>query len=98
MPVDSKLDLRASLRGVTPALLKPMPQLDAVGTLGMDAKLSGIAASPQGTIRVDIEGLRMRSGAARALPAANLHATADLDGRAAKLRARLDVARALNSR
>ena len=87
-----KLDLRASLRGVTPALLKPhMPQLDAVGTLGMDAKLSGIAASPQGTIRVDIEGLRMRSGAARALPAANLHATADLDGRAAKLRARLDA-------
>jgi translocation and assembly module TamB len=87
-----KLDLRASLRGATPALLKPhMPQLDAVGTLGIDAKLSGTAASPQGTIRVDIEGLRMRSGAARALPAANLHATADLDGHAAKLRARLDA-------
>ena len=64
--VTPNLNLRASLRGVTPALLKPyMPQLDAVGTLGMDAKLSGIAASPQGTIRVDIEGLRMRSGAAR---------------------------------
>jgi translocation and assembly module TamB len=87
-----KLDLRASLRGVTPALAKPyVPQLDAVGTLGMDAKLTGAVASPQGRIRVDVAGLRMKSGAARALPAANLHATADLHGGAAELRARLDA-------
>jgi len=87
-----RLDLRASLRGVTPALLKPyLPQLDAEGTLAMDAKLTGAVASPQGTIRVDLVGLRMRSGAARTLPAANLHASADLDGRAAKLRARLEA-------
>jgi translocation and assembly module TamB len=86
------LDLRASLRGVTPALLKPyMPHLDAVGTLGMDAKLTGAAALPRGKIRVDLAGLRMRSGPARALPAANLLATADLDGRAAQIRARLDA-------
>jgi translocation and assembly module TamB len=86
------LDLRASLRGATPALLKPyMPDLDAVGTLGMDAKLTGPAAAPQGTIRVDLAGLRMRSGPARTLPAANLHATADLDGHAAQVRARLDA-------
>ena len=90
--VTPKLDLRASLLGVTPALLKPhVPQLDAVGTLGMQAKLSGTAASPQGTVRLDISGLRMRSGAARTLPAANLHAVADLDGRTAKLRARFDA-------
>jgi translocation and assembly module TamB len=90
--VTPKLDLQASLLGVTPALLKPhVPQLDAVGTLAMQAKLSGTAASPQGTVRLDITGLRMRSGAARTLPAANLHAVADLDGRAAKLRARLDA-------
>jgi translocation and assembly module TamB len=90
--VTPNLNLRASLRGVTPALVKPyLPQLDAAGTLSMDAKLSGTTASPRGTIGVDIAGLRMRSGAARLLPAANLHATTDLDGRAAKLRARLDV-------
>jgi len=90
--VTPKLDLQASLSGVTPALLKPhVPQLDAGGTLGMQAKLSGTAASPQGTVRLDIRGLRMRSGAARTLPAANLHAVADLDGRAAKLRAQFDA-------
>jgi translocation and assembly module TamB len=90
--VTPKLDLQASLLGVTPALLKPhVRQLDAVGTLGMQAKLRGTAASPQGTVRLDISGLRMRSGAARTLPAANLHAVADLDGRAAKLRARFDA-------
>jgi len=86
------LDLRASLRGVTPALLKPyLPDLDAVGTLGMDAKLTGAAARPQGKIRVDLAGLRMRSGPARTLPAANLQATADLDGHTAQVRARLDA-------
>ena len=86
------LDLQASLRGVTPALLKPyLPQLDAAGTLGMDAKLTGAATRPQGRIRIDLAGLRMRSGPARALPAANLQASADLDGRTARIRARLDA-------
>jgi translocation and assembly module TamB len=86
------LDLQASLRGVTPALLKPyLPQLDAVGRLGMDAKLTGAATRPQGRVRIDLAGLRMRSGPARALPATNLQASADLDGRAARIRARLDA-------
>ena len=86
------LSLEASLRGVTPALLKPyLPQLDAVGTLAMDAKLAGSADAPKGRIRIDLAGLRMRSGPAHALPATNLQATADLDGSAAQVRARLEA-------
>jgi translocation and assembly module TamB len=86
------LDLRASLRNVTSALLKPhLPDLDAVGTLSVDAKLTGSPALPRGNVRADLTGLRMRSGPARTLPTANLRATADLDGRAAQVRARLDA-------
>ena len=86
------LDLRASMRGMTPDLLKPyLPELDAVGTLGMDARLTGSTALPQGKIRIDLAGLRMRSGPARTLPAANLHATADLHGGAAQINARVDA-------
>jgi len=97
------LSLEASLRGVTPALLKPyLPQLDAVGTLAMDAKLAGTADAPKGRIRIDLAGLRMRSGPAQALPATNLQATADLDGSGAQIRARLDAGQraqlALNGR
>jgi len=86
------LSLDASLRGVTPALLKPyLPQLDALGTLAMDAKLAGSMDAPKGRIRVDLAGLRMRSGPAQGLPATNLQATAELDGSAAQIRARLDA-------
>ncbi len=86
------LDLRASMRGMTPDLLKPyLPELDAVGTLNMDARLTGPTALPQGKIRIDLAGLRMRSGRARTLPAANLHATADLQGGAAQVRAHVDA-------
>ena len=86
------LDLRASLRDVTPALLKPhLPGLDAVGTLGMQAKLTGSLVRPHGNVRVDLAGLRMRSGPARTLPAASLRATAELRGHAARVRARLEA-------
>ena len=86
------LDVRASLREVTPALLKRYaPGVDAVGTLSMDAKLTGSPTLPHGNVRVDVAGVRMRSGPARTLPAANLRATADLDGRVAQVRARLDA-------
>ena len=86
------LDLRASMRGITPDLLQPyVPELDAVGTLGMDARLTGTTALPQGKVRIDLAGLRMRSGPARTLPAANLHATADLHGGAAQIQARVDA-------
>jgi translocation and assembly module TamB len=86
------LDLRASLRNVTPALLKlRLPHLDAVGMLNAQAKLAGSPARPRGNVRLDLTGLRLRSGPARTLPAANLRATADLEGQAAQVRARLDA-------
>lgn len=84
------LDLTASLRNVTPALAKPfMPDLQADGTMTMDARLTGTTAEPRGTVRVNATGLRMRTGPARSLPAANLTATADLDVHSARVEARL---------
>ncbi len=88
------LDLTVALRNVTPDLVKPFaPAFDADGTLRADAKLTGTPARPNGTIRVEATGLRMRSGPGRALPAANLTATADLAGATARIDARLAAGR-----
>ena len=88
--VSPTLDLTASLRNVTPALAKNfMPDLQADGTMTMDARLTGTTAEPRGTVRVNATGLRMRTGPARTLPATNLVATADLNVRSARVDARL---------
>jgi translocation and assembly module TamB len=88
--VSPTFDVKASLRNVTPALAKTfMPDLEADGTMTLDARLTGTTAEPRGTVRVNATGLRMRTGAARTLSAANLVATADLNGRSARVDARL---------
>lgn len=85
-----KLDLTASLRGVTPDLAKPFaPDLDAAGQISADAKLTGTPAAPQGTLHLTASGLRMRTGPARGIPAANLTATVQLQGTDANVDARL---------
>ena len=84
------LNLTASLRGVTPDLAKPFaPDIDAAGQISADAKLTGTPAAPQGTVKLTATGMRMRTGPARSLPAANLTATAQLAGQAATIDARL---------
>lgn len=88
--VSPALDATASLRNVTPALAKTfMPDLEADGTMTIDARLRGTTAEPRGTVRVNATGLRMRTGPARSLPAANLIATADLNAESARIEARL---------
>ena len=88
------LNLTATVRGVTPDLAKPFaPGVDAVGEIGADAKLTGTAANPSGTVRLTATGLRMRTGPARSLPAANVTANVQLAGKTANVDARLTAGR-----
>jgi translocation and assembly module TamB len=84
------LDLTASLRNVTPALVKTfVPDLQAEGTMNVEARLTGTTAQPRGTVRLNGNGLRMRTGAGPTLPAATLQANADLEGQFARIDVRL---------
>lgn len=85
-----RLDLTASLRNVTPDLAKIVdPSLDAAGLIQADARLTGTPARPTGTIRLTASGLRMRRGPGRALPPADITASAVLAGTAARIDTRL---------
>jgi translocation and assembly module TamB len=79
--VSPTLDLTARLDNL-PASLAALadPGLEATGTITGEARLTGRSAQPAGTIRVSARGLRMTNGTGRALPAADLTATATLAG------------------
>ena len=95
--ISPTLDLTASLRGVTPDLAKPfVPSLDADGRLAADARLTGTTAAPQGSVRLTADGVRLRTGPGRSVPPASLVATAQLQGHAARLDARLAAGRQLS--
>ncbi len=84
------LDLTAALRNVTADLARPFaPDVSADGIITADARLTGTPARPEGTVKLAAAGLHMRTGPGRALPPANLNATAQLAGRSAQLDARL---------
>jgi translocation and assembly module TamB len=84
------LDLAVAARNVTPELARMVePSVAADGVLRADAKLTGTTARPNGTVRLEATGVRMRTGPGRALPAANLVATADLAGDDAQIDTRL---------
>jgi translocation and assembly module TamB len=88
------LDLTATLRNVTPDLAQIVaPDLKADGNLTMDAHLTGATARPSGTVRLSATGLRMRTGPARALPAASITANVDLAGTSARIDARASAGR-----
>ncbi len=88
--ISPALDLTASLRNVTPALAKPFaPGLSATGLFTADARLTGTTAAPQGNIRLQATGFRMRSGPAASVPAASLLATIGLKGGIAQIDARI---------
>jgi translocation and assembly module TamB len=73
------LDLKASLRGFTPALLRVVwPELKAEGHADADAELSGTLSRPLGSLFVHANGLRANNGAARGLPSTDLDASAQL--------------------
>jgi translocation and assembly module TamB len=65
------------------------PGFAAEGVLRGDAKFTGTPGRPEGRIQLAATGLRLRSGPGRALPAANVIASADLAGIGARIEARL---------
>ncbi len=86
------LALTAAIRNVTPDLARPFaPTLQAAGLLTADAHLSGTTAAPQGTLRLQATGVRLRSGPAASLKPASLLATVALDGRVAQVNAHLSA-------
>jgi translocation and assembly module TamB len=90
--VSPRLALTASLRHVTPDLVKPFdPSLHAAGLLTADARLTGTLAAPAGTLRVQATGLRLLRGPAAAFPAGSLLATIGLDGHTASIDARVQA-------
>jgi len=84
------LDLTATLRNlpVDVAAIAD-PSLAADGTVNAEARVSGTSAQPIGTVRVTANGMRLRTGPGRGLPAANLTATADLRGTDARIDTRV---------
>jgi translocation and assembly module TamB len=84
--VSPTLNLTARLRDL-PASLAALadPALTMDGTANAEATLTGTPTRPAGTIRVTARGIRLASGPARAMPAANLTATATLAGESARL-------------
>ena len=84
--ISPALKLTARLRDL-PASLAALvdPDLTPDGTLNAEATLTGNPARPDGTIRVTARGLRLATGPARAIPAADLTASATLRGGIAQI-------------
>lgn len=84
------LDMSASARNLDLALAKPfMPGLTAQGVLNGEARLTGSFANADGTVRLTGTGLRLDSGAGRAMPPANIQASARVKGGSARIDAKL---------
>jgi translocation and assembly module TamB len=90
--ISPTLALRASLRGVQPALVNVfMPNLLAAGVIEAQADLHGSVTAPLGEISLSALGIESADDAALGLPAANIHVTAGLRGHTADIDARLDA-------
>ena len=93
--VSPALDVTASLRAPADIAAAFAPDLAADGSVQVDAKLTGTPAQPAGTVRVAANGVRLRAGPGRALPAATLAGTVGLGGSAARVDARLSAGNAV---
>ncbi|MGR9107720.1 MAG: translocation/assembly module TamB domain-containing protein [Gammaproteobacteria bacterium] len=86
------LSLEVSLREVPADLAKLFaPGLDLDGVLQANAHLHGPLEHPAGSITLSAKGIRLRSGSGRAMPPADLGASAELDGDRARIDARLNA-------
>ena len=84
-----RLDATVTVRAPASIAEIASPDLKLAGTIALDAKLTGTPALPGGTVRLDVAGLQVLTGAGRAVPPANLTATATLNGKSAQVDARL---------
>lgn len=92
--IKPRLDLHMRLAQVTPALARPfMPSLDATGTLGAQADLTGTLSRPSGHASLVMQGIQMRTGPAASLPPLAMKADATLTGDAARVDVRADAGR-----
>ena len=86
------LDLTAQLSNVTANLARiAAPDLQAVGTLQAEARLTGTLANPAGKLQATARGMRLTAGPASSFPPADLIATAELAGNAARIDLRLSA-------
>jgi translocation and assembly module TamB len=86
------LDLKVVLRRLPVDLAGLfVPGYAADGMLQADARLSGTPRRPGGSVRLELKGLHLRNGPGRALPPANLTASADLAGESARIEGRLSA-------
>ncbi len=69
------------------------PGIDASGTLGLTAALTGSKTAPAGKLSVTATNIRLHQGPAAALPAANLTAEIALAGGTADINAKLGLGR-----
>ncbi len=84
--VGSSLDLTASLHDLPADIAAAFaPDYAADGRINVDAHVTGTSARPDGTIKLNATGLRMRSGPGQALPAATLTANAQLNGTSTRI-------------
>lgn len=84
------LDLHASLTGVGPALVNGfLPGTLSSGAIEAHAELQGSVAHPTGQVHVTASDLRMADDSALGLPAVDLRASAQLQGDASQIDAKL---------
>ena len=90
--IGTTLDLTVALRRL-PADLAALfvPGFAADGMLQADAHLTGTPVRPKGSVRAELDGLHLRTGPGRALPPADLNASAELAGDSARVDCRLSA-------
>ncbi len=89
-----RLDLRASLTNLPADLAAVvLPDLAIDGTLSGEARLTGLAVSPDGTVTIKANGLHSRGGDLAGLPAANITLTTALKAGIARLDGRMTAGR-----
>jgi translocation and assembly module TamB len=86
-----ELNLRASLRGVDPAVVNTvMPDLLSQGAITGDAELTGTPAAPRGHVRIKAVNLHLADPSVRDLAGIDVAAAAQLEGERAQLDAHLE--------
>ncbi|GAC87071.1 hypothetical protein Gbth_028_104 [Gluconobacter thailandicus F149-1 = NBRC 100600] len=90
--IKPRLALTATVDRLTPAIAKPFaPDLAASGTISAKANLGGTLDAPTGTVSLNAHGLKMQTGPAASLPAAEILANIGLAGKTAKVDATLSA-------
>jgi translocation and assembly module TamB len=92
--VSPTLDLSVAMRDLSAETFAPGLAIE--GALGGEARFTGTPTRPQGRIRLTAGGLRLRSGPGRALPAANVTASAEVAGTNARIDARMTAGAFVN--